>query len=128
MTASPFRRAWRGLPSRRVGLFSELRGEDEGILEIDRVFDNRCHNHPDIGFRLLEDVVILREFCLVAVRHAVPAKISRTHIHRCDLQAPRFRCAGRCLRAMRNPGGYGVTLPRTRPARRFGLTEMKEPC
>src|SRR5437016_12640179 len=71
------RSAGLGLPPGGVGKPLEMCGGDEGRRQVYGILDDRGHHEPGVAIWLGEEVVVLLERGLVAVRHAVLAQVSR---------------------------------------------------
>ena len=86
-----------------------------GCAEVGRIDDLGRHDQQRIAVRNVETIEVFRHYRGIrAVRHAVPAQISRLHLRRHDLQRP----AARSARRERMPPPAVMTLARNDPSSR----------
>ena len=109
---SPLCRTRRRIPSGSIGLFLELRVQDQRIIEIDRIFDDSRHDHPDLVVGFLERIEIFGELRARAVRHAIFAEIPGAQVRGDDLQTSDSRRSSfSCHLVNALSGGGYDTLP-----------------
>src|SRR5215470_6496818 len=65
-----------GVPLRRVRFLLEVRARDERLREVLRVVDDRRDREPVVAVALGMPVEVLRDDRVLAVRHAVLAKVT----------------------------------------------------
>jgi hypothetical protein len=71
--------AGRRIPSGLIVLLLEVTADDERLIKVRRVLDNRLDDQPGFTVRLIGAVKVFGDHRLVAVWHTIPAKVSRFH-------------------------------------------------
>src|SRR5690606_10748584 len=108
---------------RAVRLELEVRARVKRLAEVARVLDDRDHEQPDVAVRVLRQAVeILGDRRLLAVRHAVLAKIALAEVRGHDLQRAALadRTGRRRTSAQAPPAAAGGDRPRAVADQRTG--------